>query len=190
MYFSTEDSSSDNFGKQFLKTTHIDGTANEDGAVTEVVDLILRYKTHSEWTLFTVSNLEKQKLILRHSWLHKHNPEINWETGEVKMSRCPPWCCTGCREDAWQEQITRKAEIRQKETCSNGPILELHHDMDDVDDFDNEGKCIDQDNQIFASGLLPSHPSKNICLHPLSQLILQRLLKLTWKPMHLLFQTI
>jgi len=21
-----------------------------------------------------------------------HNPEINWETGEVKMTRCPPLC--------------------------------------------------------------------------------------------------
>ena len=21
-----------------------------------------------------------------------HNPEINWETGEVKMMRCPPLC--------------------------------------------------------------------------------------------------
>jgi hypothetical protein len=75
---------------------NINGTPNEDGAVTEVVNLILRYKTHSKQTLFAVSNLGKQKLILGHSWLCKHNPEINWETGEVKMSHCLPWCCTGC----------------------------------------------------------------------------------------------
>ena len=25
-------------------------------------------------------------------WLAAHNPEINWEKGEVKMTRCPPWC--------------------------------------------------------------------------------------------------
>jgi len=25
-------------------------------------------------------------------WLQVHNPEINWETGEVKMTRCPPLC--------------------------------------------------------------------------------------------------
>ena len=69
---------------------NIDGTLNEAGSVTEVVDLILRYKNHSERTIFAVSNLGKQKLILGHSWLRKHNPEINWATGEVKMSRCPP----------------------------------------------------------------------------------------------------
>src|SRR5271155_5485690 len=67
---------------------NIDGTPNEAGFVTEVVDLMLRYKNHSERTIFAVSSLGKQKLILGHSWLHKHNPEINWATGEVKMSRC------------------------------------------------------------------------------------------------------
>jgi len=25
-------------------------------------------------------------------WLQVHNPEINWETGEVKMTRCPSLC--------------------------------------------------------------------------------------------------
>ena len=24
--------------------------------------------------------------------MQAHNPEINWETGEVKMTRCPPLC--------------------------------------------------------------------------------------------------
>ena len=69
---------------------NVDGTLNKAGSTTEVVDLILRYRNHSEWTLFTVTGLGKQKLILGHSWLQKHNPEIDWVTGEVKMSRCPP----------------------------------------------------------------------------------------------------
>jgi hypothetical protein len=166
---------------------NIDGTPNEDGAVMEVVNLILQYKTHSKQTLFTVSNLRKQKLIIGHSWLYKHNLEINWETGEVKMSCCSPQCCTGYREDAWQEQITYKAEIHRKETCSSGPIPELHHDTDDVNDFDDKGESIDQGDQIFAC--LPVH-LKIVVLHSLSQLVLQRLSKLTWKPMHLLFQII
>jgi len=48
---------------------NVDGTLNEAGSITEVVDLILRYWNHSEWSLFTVTNLGKQKLILGHSWL-------------------------------------------------------------------------------------------------------------------------
>jgi len=48
---------------------NVDGTLNKAGSITEVVDLILRYRNHSERTLFTVTGLGKQKLILGHSWL-------------------------------------------------------------------------------------------------------------------------
>jgi len=48
---------------------NVDGTLNEAGSITEVVDLILRYQNHSEWTLFAVTGLGKQKLILGQSWI-------------------------------------------------------------------------------------------------------------------------
>jgi len=38
-----------------------------------------------------VYELERTKIILDMPWLAAHNPEINWETGEVKMLRYPPW---------------------------------------------------------------------------------------------------
>ena len=64
-------------------------------SITEVVHLILCHKNHSERTVFAITGLGKQKLLLRHSWLRNHNPEIDWVKGEVKMSRCPPRCCSG-----------------------------------------------------------------------------------------------
>ena len=82
---------------------NIDGPPNEAGSITKAVSLILRYKNHSEWTIFCVTSLGKQKLILGHSWLWKHNLEIDWNKGEVKMSRCPPRCCSECREELRQE---------------------------------------------------------------------------------------
>jgi len=39
-----------------------------------------------------ICKLEKTEIILGMPWLATHNPEINWETGEVKMTRCPPLC--------------------------------------------------------------------------------------------------
>ena len=75
-----------------------DGTINGTGTITEVVDLILRYQNHLERTLFAVTGLGSQDLILGHSWLQKYNPEIDWATGQVKMSRCPGNCCSGCRD--------------------------------------------------------------------------------------------
>jgi len=34
--------------------------------------------------------LGKTEVILGMPWLVAHNPEINWETGEVRMTRCSP----------------------------------------------------------------------------------------------------
>jgi len=39
-----------------------------------------------------VCDLGKTEVILGMPWLAAHNPEINWETREVKMTRCPPLC--------------------------------------------------------------------------------------------------
>jgi len=39
-----------------------------------------------------ICDLGKTEVILGMPWLAAHNPEINWETGEVKMTRCPPLC--------------------------------------------------------------------------------------------------
>ena len=39
-----------------------------------------------------VCNLGKTDVILGMLWLQVHNPDINWETGEVKMTRCLPLC--------------------------------------------------------------------------------------------------
>jgi len=65
-----------------LPVYNVDRTLNGAGSITEVVDLILRYRNHLEQTLFAVTGLGKQKLTLGHSWLWKHNLAINWATGD------------------------------------------------------------------------------------------------------------
>ena len=134
---------------------NVDGTLNEAGSITEVVDLILRYQNHLEQTLFTVTGLGKWKLILGHSWLQKHNPEIDWVTREVKMSRCPPRCCYGCRDKAIEERIAWKAEIQQMEAVSNGPVPELHLDSEEEEPEEAE-EPIKPGDCIFAIGLVPA----------------------------------
>jgi len=87
---------------------NVDGSSNEAGQISEVVDVVLRYKTHSERMLLAVSRLGKQNLILGYNWLKDHNPKINWEKGEVEMTRCP-LRCEGRR--ALQKEQTRQKRI-------------------------------------------------------------------------------
>jgi len=68
---------------------NVDGSPNEEEQISKVVDVVLRYKTHSKRMLLAVSRLGKQSLILSYDWLKNHNPKIDWEKGEVEMTRCP-----------------------------------------------------------------------------------------------------
>ena len=39
-----------------------------------------------------ITDLGKHQMILGYTWLKHHNPDINWETGQVRMTHCP-WTC-------------------------------------------------------------------------------------------------
>jgi len=56
---------------------NVDSSPNKAGQISEVVDIVLYYKTHSERTLLAISNLRKQSMILGYIWLKDHNPEVN-----------------------------------------------------------------------------------------------------------------
>jgi len=81
-----------------------------------MVDVVLHYKTHSERMLLTISNLGKQNLILGYTWLKDHNPEVNWQTGEVQMNRCPPRC-EGCHAIQKEQVSQRKVEVKAVNIC-------------------------------------------------------------------------
>jgi hypothetical protein len=65
---------------------NLNGTTNDTSAITNIANVILCYEHHSERTQLAVTHLGKQCLILGYNWLQNHNPEINWQTKDVKMS--------------------------------------------------------------------------------------------------------
>jgi len=71
------------------------------------------YKGHIERMRIDVCNLGKIEVILRMSWLQAHNLEINWETGEVKMMRCPPLC--GRNEKLKGEKRIKRVAMLEEE---------------------------------------------------------------------------
>src|SRR5882724_7108119 len=68
---------------------NVDGTPNEAGHITEVIDLIVQYKDHSEQAIFHIMGIGCTMIILGHTWLMEHKPEIDWCMGDVNMTRCP-----------------------------------------------------------------------------------------------------
>jgi len=95
---------------------NVDGSPNEAGQISEVVDMVLQYETHSERMLLAVSGLGKQSLILGYNWLKDHNPKIDWEKGEVKMTRCP-LRCEGGRALQKEQTCQKRTELRALRSC-------------------------------------------------------------------------
>jgi hypothetical protein len=75
-----------------IKVYNVDGGLNQGGLITEEVTLMMSHRGHKEKATFEVCNLGKAVIIVRDPWLQKHNLDINWETGQVKMTQCPPEC--------------------------------------------------------------------------------------------------
>ena len=65
-------------------------------------------------------------------WLARHNPEIDWKTGEVQMTRCPDECGKKWRtgrqtKPGWkkQEEKEKKKEMRRPMTDEEIAIVRI-----------------------------------------------------------------
>ena len=62
-----------------IKVRNVDGTYNENGAITErcLIPFRIKDKTMTKW--FYITTIGDQDLILGLPWLEKHNPIIDWK---------------------------------------------------------------------------------------------------------------
>jgi len=94
--------------KNSFLVRNVDGTTNVGGATMHQVECNMFFKGHVERARMNVCNLGKTEVILGMPWLAAHNPEIDWEKGEVKMTWCLPIC--GKRKQEVKEKAVKRAE--------------------------------------------------------------------------------
>jgi len=86
-----------------------------------------------------ICNLGKTEVILGMPWLAAHNPEINWETGEVKMMRCPPLCGGGNQK---REKVKRVAtEEEEKIVCW---VIDDKEDWEKEEEMEEDHRKIEE----------------------------------------------
>ncbi|EGN92813.1 hypothetical protein SERLA73DRAFT_17672, partial [Serpula lacrymans var. lacrymans S7.3] len=56
------------------------------GCIMHKCSFVVEYQGHREQVIAEATQLGKINLILGWTWLFKHNPEINWQTGVVTLS--------------------------------------------------------------------------------------------------------
>ena len=71
---------------------NMDGSFNKEGLREHMVEVNIYYQGHRERTKIDIIGGQKWSVILGMPWLARHNPKINWKTGEVKMTRYPEKC--------------------------------------------------------------------------------------------------
>jgi len=96
--------------KNPLLVKNVDGTVNVGGAIMHQVECNMFFKGHVERVRMDVYNLGKTEVILGMPWLAAHSPEIDWEKGEVKMTRCPPICGKKKQEEKKKVKKIKKDE--------------------------------------------------------------------------------
>jgi len=75
-----------------MNVRNVDGSFNKERPIENTVEVNIYYQGHKERTEIDVIRGQKWTVILGMPWLARHNPEIDWRTGEVKMMRCPERC--------------------------------------------------------------------------------------------------
>ena len=71
-----------------MQVRNVDGSFNKEGPIENTVEVNVYYKGHVERTEIDVIGGQKWLVILGILWLACYNSEINWKTGEVKMTQC------------------------------------------------------------------------------------------------------
>jgi len=78
--------------KRPVRVKNVDGIYNSGEAITHQIEVNVYSKSYVERMRMDVYDLGRTEVILGMPWLVAHNPEISWEMGEVKITRCLPLC--------------------------------------------------------------------------------------------------
>jgi len=105
---------------------NVDRTVNSGEAITHQVEYNVFYKGHMERMWIDVCDLGKTEVILGMPWLAAYNLEINWETGEVKMTKCLPLCGGKSQKSKKKEKVKMMATEEEEKI--------VHWAIDDKED--------------------------------------------------------
>jgi len=120
-----------------MNLRNVNGSLNKEGPIENMVEVNIYYQGHRERTEIDVIGGQKWTVILGMPWLARHNPEIDWRTGEVKMTRCPEECGRQWRlvqgksgwekqkEEEAREEARKKREEKKKKKTKKGKTMEV-----------------------------------------------------------------
>ena len=117
--------------KNPILVLNVDGMRNQAGDITHFVSIIIKIGKHAEKLWCAVTYLGKTPLILGHTWLRKHNLDVDWSSGEITLNKCPQECqslletCFAKLLYKIEAQETWVQAVNHHEQKSTTPVNEL-----------------------------------------------------------------
>ena len=100
--------------ERLIQVRNVDGSFNKEGPIENMVEVNIYYQGHRERTEIDMIGGQKWSVILGMPWLACHNPEIDWRTEKVKMTRCLKECGKQWRpvqrKSRWEKQKEEEAK--------------------------------------------------------------------------------
>ena len=105
--------------ERLIYVRNMNSTFNYEEPIEYIVEVELFFKRHKKRTLIDMIGGQKWSIILEMLWLAHYNPEIDWRTGEVQMTRCPNECGKNWRtrqtKPEWQKQKEKEKKKKKKQ---------------------------------------------------------------------------
>jgi len=137
-----------------MQVRSVDGSFNKKGPIENTVEVNIYYQGHRERMEIDVIGGQKWSVILGMPWLACHNPEIDWRTGEVKMTRCLEECGRQWRpvqgkvgwekqkEEEKREEAGKKREEKEKKKTKKRKTMEVKKVVEEWEIWDEEEKAV------------------------------------------------
>ena len=101
-----------------MNIRNVDGLLNKEEPIKHMVEVNIYYQGHRERMEIDVIGGQKWTVILGMLWLACYNSEIDWKTGEVKMTRCPEECGKQWRpvqgKSGWEKKKQRRKQKKRE----------------------------------------------------------------------------
>ena len=148
-----------------MNVRNMDGLLNKEGPIEHTVEVNIYYQGHRERTEIDDIGGQKWTVILGIPWLVRHNPEIDWRTGEVKMTRCPEECGKQWRlvqgklgwekqkEEEARKEAGKKREEKEKRKRKKEKTMEVKKIAEEWEIWDEEEKAARS--EVKAKKLVP-----------------------------------
>ena len=95
-------------------------------AITHKVKITSLIQGHSSTEWFYVTDIGTKVMVIGMTWLRSHNPVIDWRTGKIAFSRCPPSCLGGGSRIACLHSLLEDASTATEYPTSE-QIFAIHH---------------------------------------------------------------